>query len=53
MNETTMHVLLEEGRKATDISWVWLRCGEHEGRTVVLYDYDPSRAGAVALRLLD
>jgi transposase len=53
MDETTTHVLLEEGRKATDVSWVWLRCGERDGRSVVLYDYDPSRAGAVALRLLE
>src|SRR5690606_29133733 len=32
--------------------WMWITCGGPPGQRSVLFDYDPSRAGAVAQRLL-
>jgi transposase len=53
MDETTVQVLKEEGRAAEAKSRMWVRRGGEPGKPVILFDYDPSRAGAVALRLLE
>ena len=52
--ETTLQVLHEDGRKATQKSYVWLygTSGDTK-RPVVLYDYQPSRAGECASNFLD
>ena len=52
MDETTVQVLKEPGRTAQSTSYLWVQqSGEHE-HPVVLYDYAPSRAGAVPVALL-
>jgi transposase len=53
MDETTVQVLKEDGRAATSKSRMWVRRGGPSGKPVILFDYDPSRSGAVALRLLE
>jgi len=52
-DETTLMVLREEGRKATQKSYVWVytTSGDTE-RPVVLYDYKPGRAGVYASNFL-
>jgi len=52
MDETTVQVLDEPGRAAQDKSWLWCQVGGTRARPIVLFDYDPSRAGAVPTRLL-
>lgn len=52
MDETTLQVNQEEGRKASATSYMWVQRGGPPGQQVVLFDYDPSRAGRVPLRLL-
>lgn len=52
MDETTLQVNQEEGRKASAKSYMWVQRGGPPGQQVVLFDYDPSRAGRVPLRLL-
>ena len=66
MDETTIQVLKEKGRKAQSKSFMWVRRGG-EGRrpdrgkksggspdnSIILYDYDQSRSGSVPLRLLE
>ena len=52
MDETTVQVLKEPGKTAQSNSYMWVACGGTESKRVVLFDYDPSRAGAVPLRLL-
>lgn len=45
-DETELQVLHEEGRKATDKSYMWLyRTGREEARQIVLYEYQPGRGG--------
>lgn len=53
MDETTVQVLKEPGRAAQAKSRMWVRRGGPPDKPVVLFDYDPSRSGAVAARLLD
>ena len=52
-DETRLQVLNEPGMSATGDKWVWLMRGGPPGRTVVLFNYDKSRGGAVAERLLE
>jgi len=52
MDETTLQVNQEEGRKASANSYMWVQRGGPPEQQVVLFDYDPSRAGRVPLRLL-
>ena len=52
MDETTVQVLDEPGREAQAKSWLWCQVGGTRARPIVLFDYDPSRAGAVPKRLL-
>ena len=52
MDETTVQVLKEPGRSAQSQSYLWVQRGGPPGRSVILYDYDPSRSSAVPQRLL-
>ncbi len=46
-DETTVQVLKEADRKAQSTSYMWVyRSGEFTDHPVVIYDYQPSRAGA-------
>ena len=51
MDETTIQVLKEEGRKAQSKSYMWVR-HKPGPQSVVLFDYDPSRRGEIAEKLL-
>jgi transposase len=51
-DETRLQVLKSE-RAPTADHWMWVRAAGPPGRRIVLFDYDPSRGGAVPLRLLD
>jgi transposase len=53
MDETTVQVLKEDGRAATDKSFMWVRRGGPPDQPVILFDYAPTRAGSVPLRLLE
>ena len=53
-DETTLMVLREPERRARQRSYVWLyRTSGNALRPVVLYDYQPSRAGVCASRFLE
>ena len=52
MDETPVQVLKEEGRPAQSKSYLWVQRGGPPDGRVILYDYDPSRGGAVPQRLL-
>jgi len=52
MDETTVQVLKESGKTAQSQSYMWVQSGGPPGEPVVLFDYDPSRSGAVPKRLL-
>ena len=51
-DETRLQVLKSEKAPTAD-HWMWVRAAGPPGRRIVLFDYDPSRGGAVPLRLLD
>lgn len=51
MDETRLQVLRSD-KPATSEHWIWVRAAGPPGRRLVLFDYDPSRAGAVPQRLL-
>jgi len=53
MDETTVQVLKESGRKAQSKSYLWLQRGGPPEQPVVLYHYDPGRGAGVATRLLE
>ena len=53
MDETTVQVLKEDGRAATTKSRMWVRRGGPPGQPVILFNYEPTRAGAVAWRLTE
>ena len=53
MDETSVQVLKVDGRPATAKSFMWVRRGGPPGQRIVLFDYAPSRAGAIPMRLLD
>lgn len=48
MDETTVQVLREPGRKNTSKSQMWVARGGPPKHPVVLFHYDPSRSGEVA-----
>lgn len=52
MDETSVQVLKEPGRAAQSKSYMWVRRGGPPDKPVILFNYDPSRAGAVPWRLL-
>lgn len=52
-DETTLPVLREKGRKASQKSYIWVyRTSGDTQRPVILYDYQPSRAGICASNFL-
>ncbi len=53
MDETTVQVLKEPGRKAQSKSYLWLQRGGPPEHPVVLFHYDPGRGAEVAERLLE
>jgi transposase len=53
MDETTVQVLKESGKKAQSKSYLWLQRGGPPQQPVVLYHYDPGRGAGVAKRLLE
>ncbi len=53
MDETTVQVLKESGRKAQSKSYLWLQRGGPPEHPVVLFHYDPGRGAGVARRLLE
>jgi len=52
-DETRMYVLKEPGKAAQSDKWMWVIRGGPPDRPSVLFDYDPSRSGDVAVRLLN
>jgi transposase len=52
-DETHVQVLKESGRKAESKSWMWVRTNPSDEHTIVLFEYDPSRSGDVAKKLLN
>ena len=52
-DETRMPVLKEPGKTAQSDKWMWVIRGGPPDKPAVLFEYDPSRAGAVAERMLD
>lgn len=58
MDETPVQVLNEQGKPAESKSYMWVRCCKPPSstgppnRSVILFDYDPSRSGSVPQRLL-
>ena len=53
MDETPVQVLKESGRDPTCKSQMWVQRGGPPGKPVTVFEYDPSRAQAVPLRLLE
>jgi transposase len=51
-DETRLQVLKSDKAPTAD-HWMWVRAAGPPGRRIVLFDYDPSRGGAVPLRLLE
>jgi transposase len=51
-DETRLQVLKSDKAPTAD-HWMWVRAAGPPGRRIVLFDYDPSRGGAVPRRLLD
>lgn len=52
MDETTVQVLKESGKKAQSTSYLWLQRGGPPAHPVVRYHYDPGRGAGVAKQLL-
>jgi transposase len=50
-DETRLQVLKSNKAPSAD-HWMWVRAAGPPGRRIILFDYDPSRGGAVPLRLL-
>ena len=53
MDETTVQVLKEGGRAAKSKSRMWVRRGGPPGKPIILFNYETTRSGAVAWRLLE
>ena len=53
MDETTVQVLKEDGRAAKSKSRMWVRRGGPPGKPIILFNYETTRSGAVAWRLLE
>jgi len=53
IDETRLQVLKELGMAPTGDKWIWVMRGGPPGREVVLFNYDKSRGGKVAARLLE
>jgi transposase len=53
MDETTVKVLKELDKLPTSNKYMWVSRGGEPGKPSILFEYDPSRAGDVPIRLLD
>jgi len=53
MDETKVQVLRENGKRAESNSYMWVRAHLGPDKSIVLFDYDPTRKGEVATKLLD
>ena len=53
MDETTVQVLKEPGKRAQSKSYLWVQRGGPPDHPLVLYEYDPSRSQRVPERLLE
>jgi transposase len=53
MDETTVQVLQEKNKKPTSSGYMWVMSRAGPGPRAVIFEYDPSRSGRVADRLLD
>jgi len=53
MDETTVQVLKEPGKRAQSKSYLWVQRGGPPQHPLLLYDYDPSRSARVPERLLE
>lgn len=51
-DETRIQVLKEDGKTIQSNKWMWVTCGGPPDKPSVLFEYDPSRSGAVPERLL-
>src|SRR5690606_21817164 len=52
-DESRMPVLKEPGKTAQSDKWMWVIRGGPPEKPAVLFEYDPSRAGTVPVRLLN
>lgn len=52
-DETRLQVLKEDGKTTQSDKWMWVTRGGPSNQVSVLFEYDPSRPGSVAVRLLD
>lgn len=52
LDETKLQVLKEEGRKAEQLSYMWVMCGTAPGKKAVFYHYSPTRSGSVVKELI-
>ena len=52
-DETRIRVLKEPGKSVRSNKWMWVIRGGPPGKATVLFEYDPSRGGAVPERLLE
>lgn len=53
MDETTFPVLKEPGKAPSSDGYLWVQRGGERDHPLLLYEYDRSRSGAVAKRLLE
>jgi len=52
-DETRLQVIKEEGRKASQNSYMWVYCtGKYEANPIVLFEYQPTREGKHPLAFL-
>ena len=52
-DETPIQVLKEAGKSPSSTSYMWVQVGGPPDKPVVLFDYDQSRSGKVASRLME
>jgi transposase len=52
IDETTVQVLREKDKKPTSKGYMWVLCRAGPGPKIILFEYDPSRSGRVAERIL-
>jgi transposase len=53
IDETTVQVLREKDKKATSPGYMWVMTRAGPGPSITVFEYDKSRSGRVAERLLD
>lgn len=53
MDETRIQVLHVDGEKKKGLSQMWARVNGDSDRSIILFDFDPSRSSAVPVRLLE